>query len=773
MEKVLLISRTSALEDRLGDLLDSPRHVARVSSWDEAHRVLTRSTPGVTLVGPEMLDSSRASELVRLSSILTKDNKKAFLLAGDNAAELKQVAQMFEIVAAVLPIPSTPAEWRNLRQRLAPHLNSGGAAPRQPSTSSGRNSQTKPVEVTIRLPRITSGKLDSITLTRILYSLHIQKATGLLALRSGKITRRFGFNNGRFAQAPDADSGEALTSAFAWPHGEFKFQVSNAISGTPVSLYPLIQQGLTIHRPQRQVMDSLMPLMATFPTPTQLWSQRKNALDWPELTRLMAACDGQQTLEKVLSSMGRDVTAAFRAAVFAGDTDLVVFRGEKTPGPLLVEYENDSGASTSRGTSKDSTPTKIERATGTGRLVLEQELSVYFNAMNSMSPHQVFGVWEGCGREVVKETFYSLVKEHHPDVYGGNVSGKVKNLAQKIFIGIRKNYADLMKLEGKQTVAAPDEYDATESPSRRRKQMTTLRFQATNGSSKPAPRQVPNRKTHQTNPIKMGRTPTDTHPDLKSRLQRNSVPAEPAPSTKRAKSSTPAPSTTSKRTASLSGAKKSRTSSLSGARSKRTSSAGGRPRRTSSSAGLGDDSSDVEWRREQMERLGRKPSRSRRPTPMSTTQNGIPAPRDPARDHFNRGYKAFKIDDFKAALTAFENAHKAEPANGLYMTFYAFSLFKVDPEQAAKCKELLRKAIDSKHRQALPDAHLFLGQLLNADGREHRAYKHFQASLQLNPGSREAERYVRLYERRHGSTAEKSETKDSKKDSFFKNLFKK
>ena len=771
MEKVLLISRTSALEDRLGDLLDSPRHIARVSSWDQAHRVLTRSTPGVILVGPEMLDSSRASELVRLSSILTKDNKKAFLLAGDNIAELKQLAQMFEIIT-VLPIPSTPDEWTKLRPRLGPHLASGQPASGQPSTSSGSNSSNKPVEVTIRLPRITSGKLDSIPLTRILYSLHIQQATGLLGLRSGKITRRFGFNKGRFAQAPDADSGEALTSAFAWPHGEFKFQASNAISGTPTSLYPLIQQGLTIHRPQRQVMDSLMPLMATFPTPSNLWTQRKNALNWPELTCLLATCDGQQTLEKVLSSMGRDVTAAFRAAVFAGDTDLVVFRGEKSPGTVVVEYENDSGASTSRSTSKDSNPTKIERATGTERLALEQELSVFFNAMNSMSPHQVFGVWEGCGREVVKETFYSLVKEHHPDVYGGNVSGRVKDLAQKIFIGIRKNYADLMKIEGKQTVAAPDEFDATETPFGHRKQMTTLRFQA-NINSESAPKQVPNRKTHSTNPIKMGRTPTNTHPDLKTRRQENSAPAEPAPSTKRAKTSTPAPSTSSKRTASLSGAKKSRTSSLSGARSKRTSSAGRRPRRTSSTAGLGDDSSDVERRRKQMERLGRKPSRSRRPTPISTTKNGIPSPRDPARDHFNRGYKAFKLDDFKAALTAFEKAHKAEPENGLYMTFYAFSLFKVDPEQATKCKELLRKAIDSKHRQALPDAHLFLGQLLNADGREQRAYKHFQASLQLNPGSREAERYVRLYERRHGSTAEKSEAKDSKKDSFLKNLFKK
>lgn len=755
MEKILLISRVAALEKRLGELLDSPRHVARISSWQEAHRVITRATPATVIVGSEMIGASQISEIVRLDNVLQKEDRKAYFFMEEGDVETPKLAQMFDSVSSAIVTPGTPRQWSDLRPLLRAHL----PAPDDSSSPGKAAEPSKKTELVIRLPKIASGKLESLSLTRILYSLSVQRATGLLGLRSGKVSRRFAFNSGRLIDSPNTDLSTALISAFAWPHGEFKFKEHQAISGKPLSIYPVVIEGLATHRPQRQIMDSLMPMMATFPVVTQLWEERRTTLAWPLLGKFLRACDGQSTLEAVLSTMGIDVTEAFRAALFAGDTDLLVFRGEKTADSIHIQYDQNAGASTSRAeTSSPNTPSKAERASGSERLTLEKEMRAFYAGMQKMSAHDVFGVWPGCGREVVKETFYSLVKEHHPDVYGGNVSGQVKSLSQQIYVGIRKAYAELMAIEKEQTKAPPD---PSAAPKRQpgRRHVTTLHpgqfNQADLGDDDSAAKvasraQTPNRQEHPSAPIGMGRVPTGPHPDLQRRQQQ----AATSPDAKSDRSPTPPPSMGSRRPR------------------RTTSSAGGSvtPPKTSA-VGLDEGASDPEWRREKLQQLGRNTSRSRRPTPMARTKSSVGGNADPARDHFNAGYQFYKVQKFDDAHQAFQKAFAAEGDNGLYMTFYAHTLYLVDAKKSEKAKELLRKAIDTKHRQALPDAHLFLGQILKTDGKEKRAYVHFSRALELNPASRDAEREVRLYERRHGKDEKKE--KSGEGGSFFKNLFKK
>ncbi|MFU8806185.1 MAG: hypothetical protein ACNA8W_20405, partial [Bradymonadaceae bacterium] len=71
------------------------------------------------------------------------------------------------------------------------------------------------------------------------------------------------------------------------------------------------------------------------------------------------------------------------------------------------------------------------------------------------------------------------------------------------------------------------------------------------------------------------------------------------------------------------------------------------------------------------------------------------------------------------------------------------------------------------HRQALPDAHLFMGYLLKVKGREKPSFRHFEMALSLNPTSVGAKREIRLYEMRHKDAA------SSDPVGFLKNLFKK
>lgn len=749
MEKILLISQDSSIEERLGDLLGSPRHLDRVSDWPEAHRVMTRSTPNLVLVGPEMLSLPLISEIVRLNNILVKEQKKAIFLVDPNDQQVRESSQMFPSVTAVVTKPTTPAQWQELGQTLSPLL----AISSSPSDARASTKSAPAPQMVIRVPPIDRGSLENIALSRLLYLLSLRKATGLLHLQSGNVRKRFGFHIGRFAAGPDADSADALNSAFAWPRGQFVFEPLNEVSGdlTPVS--PLIRRGLVTHRPQRQLMDALMPLMATFPTRTHLWAPSRSEHDWPLLSEFLAHCNGEQTLEGVLSAMAPNVTEAFRVAIFGGDTDLIVFRAEKTTPGISIQYDFQGEVPPSHeSSSSDDTSaseSKASRATGAGRLELEKELRLYLDQINRMSPHQVFGIWEGCGREVVKETFYRMVKEHHPDVYGGNVSGGVKSLAQKIFMNIRKQYAELMKVEQDQTVPPPDQ-DSPDNQASDPTPLTTPHPEATRAEEVQRAKeqeQTLNRRRHITSPIGMGREPTNPHPAPTTLLDPNSP----------SQTSSSAPTQNSHL-----------------ASPRRTTSSVGIPQRRSSSPGLGDVGSDSQWRREQLERLERKTSRSRRPTPISKRTDTIPPPSDPAQLHFNRGYKHFKQRQFDKALPLFNEALQLEKDNGLYMTLYAYTLFQTDPTQKNEASELLTKAIETGHRQALPDAHLFLGQILKLSGEQKLAYDHFKRAFELNPASQEAEREVRLYERRQAKPQKtRSSGTGSAAEGFFKKLFKK
>lgn len=732
MEKILLISASTSLENRLGDLVDSPRHVARVSSWAEARRLLTKTVPATVLVDSELVSDPLAGQgLVHLNNVLQKDEKPAYLLGDPADDTCSQWSQMFETISRVIPPPTSPGEWISLRDMLVEHLRKAldedSSSSSTPPTESGDDSST---EVVVRLPRISSGSLSSLSISRIMYSLHRRQATGVLELHSGNVERRFGFRDGAFVPTGDHDDVRTLTGAYAWSDGRFEFIAHDHIPGSQSSIYPLIKKGLITHRSQRQLMDGLMPRLKTYPTCSNLCTERNDMVEWNVLRRFLDHCNGRQTLESIFSQMGNAVTDAFRAAAFCRDTDLVVFRSQPTDGPLRIQYEGvDSQPSPG---ASESSPEKNSTDAG--------ELATLYSIINQQSPHEVFDVWKGCGREVVKETYYSMVKEYHPDVYGGNVSPQVRDYAQKIFVEIRNAYTKLLQIEDEQTVPPPDQ----SPPSRHRqagggrRKLTTLHPGQARNQSQNSHTQKPHRKRSST-PIAMGRTPTSEHPELKQQLgDESSSPQRASTTPGRERSPTPPPSMDS---------------------------------RPAQSKGLGDTNSDPEWRREQLERLQQKRKKpARRATPISTSKTNTTTSSDnPARDAFNLGYKKFKKHRYQDALSYLEKAHKLDPRHSLYTTFFAYCLFQTDAGRFREAIKLLKDVIRQEDRQSLPDAHLFMGHILKAKDREHQAYKHFKKAYKLNPASRDAERELRLYERRHGKD---KDSKTSKSGGFFKKLFK-
>lgn len=419
--------------------------------------------------------------------------------------------------------------------------------------------------------------------------------------------------------------------------------------------------------------------------------------------------------------------------------------------------------------------------------------------LKAQSPYQIFDLWEGCGRELVQQTFYKLVKAHHPDSYGGNLSDEIKRLAQENFLMVKDAYAKLRMAEGEQTVAqrpsseqdlrissshlpgldrelsgpismpprsgAEPTTSTTRTPTRQ--PMTTAPMHALNQerpttSPVQAPIQAPVQVAART--IEPSARPTMTTAPIISRPESDGEELdERAQALERLRASTRRPLHAYGIDSPMSDAIE--------ALAERSN-----PRISAPTP----QASPAQDRKALLEQIANKrptpppvqnpqqPSRSHMATPSPVRAGSIP-PADEAKEAFNEGYQEYKLKRLNKALPLFKKALELDPENGLYMTFYGQTLFKEHPEQRDKAEKLLRDAVITKHRQALPDAHLFLGLLLKTKpGGGDEAIRHFRNALYLNPASHEAEREIRLWERRQEEAANPTDAAG-----LLKKLFKK
>jgi curved DNA-binding protein CbpA len=390
---------------------------------------------------------------------------------------------------------------------------------------------------------------------------------------------------------------------------------------------------------------------------------------------------------------------------------------------------------------------------------IERELERRFETIQKQSSYEVFGVWEGCGSDVVKERYYALVKENHPDRYGGNVSDKVKRLSQEIFLQIQKSFRQLLKVETIQRKPDPnkntDRAAAIDRLSKLANQKTAERRDSepaeassqappiTTHFHEPAPEPGMSAASEVFEAVTISTRDADT-------IEEDSLPEE----ERRAKLA---------RLARL-------------ARNKPTTGTTRTPSRPiHNTSPPSSNVLDEEERRAKLARLASKrsappamqaPTRTIAATPAPTSRDdqSSPGPQlttqkaqlptDPQtpKDHFNLGYHEFRIKKRpRHALQHLEQAYQGEPQNALYSTYYGYVLFLIRPEEKATSEQLLKQALESNDRTAAPDAHLFMGYLLKTHGsdkKKQQAHKHFQQALALNPASHEAEREIRLYEKR-------------------------
>ncbi|QDG52450.1 DUF4388 domain-containing protein [Persicimonas caeni] len=737
MKKVFLITEDDTLRQTVAQCvakLDAT--VESCGEWSEAKDALFKDRFDAVCIDYDAIKIEGLDAFILLDNILQKELTPGVLLLRKASQRAKQFISSLDSFRDSIELGGAEPSV----ELLAPHLQdllAEAAADREQAQAP--EADVGPTLVEVHLPSLEKGLLDKVSLPRVLYTLAQTRATGLLQLQNDSIKRRYAIREGQPLELKSAAFSdiETLASAFAWQGGQYAFAKTSVPDGEPIDVLPFIFNSLDRHVPQRRVMQSMMPHMRTYPTVTNLWAKRRDAVKANAiLDKFMKACDGETHLEKALAALGADATAGFKASLYARHTDLIMLRSQPTPEGVNVQYDAAVEQAQQQRVEEEKKATKAYRATGTGRLDLEKELHDFLDEIEQATPYEIFDVWEGCGREPIKTKFYKMVKMHHPDVYGGNVSGDVKRLAQEIFIAIKDAYTELLKVEKEQT--RPDPRESTGVGDSISEPMTSGRTSTNSGGKSVA---GPSTET-----LNTGVSAASTG------LDEPSFGAEPA--TQMASEEVDTDDSARQSRVERLKAKR-RATPIGLGREPSTPIVQGKTRKSELRQGS-------EERKARLEKLRRKST--------SGTTSGIHNRGDKAKKAFNEGYKAYRENENEhLAFRYFSTAYNLEPDNPTYMTFYGYFLFLNEPDKRDEAQKVLEKAIEIGDRQSLPDAHLFLGHILKVKDKSRQAMKHFKIAHKLNPKSREAERELRLYQMRH-----KDESNDeSDAGSFLKNLFKK
>ncbi len=422
-----------------------------------------------------------------------------------------------------------------------------------------------------------------------------------------------------------------------------------------------------------------------------------------------------------------------------------------------------------------------------------QELERRYEKMRRARAHDVFGLWEGCGRDLVNEKFYELVKEYHPDKYAAD-STRARELAQEVFLLVRSARTKLLKIEREQTRSSPgsDRQDAMERLKRRAGGLNmdgldalSQASEAYEAMSSAQQETLASSRSFEPPKIEVNRSsevsrPSETGAQLSATTSSPSGLSEPSMSSAERRQALEALASKRTRRTPLRRAQITRPStgddtslSAEDRAAKLAALASKRPKAPFELS----QASAVSLATESSSSLANSSSPSVLPTagfrPGDVTDTNSMEQLTP-KEAFRRGYQDFKLERYESALNALGFAYNSETENSLFMTYYAYVLFKVDANtHKSEAEKLLRAAIRTGDRQALPDAHLFLGLILStAPNKAREAQKHFRAALHLNPSSHEAQRQVRLFEMRQRNKADAPE-EEGDGGSLFKKLFKK
>lgn len=582
------------------------------------------------------------------------------------------------------------------------------------------------------------GDIVDSSVFELLFSILIRKATGHLFLKNGPRELKFSFRSGHFVLREGSHHSEDLRLAISWKIGTYTFEKFDKMSGQVKDLEEILATGVREILPTRMAMQALMSNMEMYPIPTSHFeTDRKLKLYYPEISEFKKFYEKGLKWKEIFAEHGEHY---FNAAYFALKTHLI-YSSPSSDLNVTVIWSQELRKARDRVERSKIEQTKAFKTAQDPENV-ERELRNTLREMQYQSPYEIFGLWEGCGKKNVRDIFYRLVKERHPDVYG-NVSVAVKGYAQKIFISIKDAYAKLLSLE------------KTNAPIQSGEPSIALLLEPILVVEDTHLQVEDNTAIG----VAKARTPT-----VGGNRTRSQVP--------RRTSSFGSDEPKKKRSATEVRAKMEQLSAMRKKRSRRKSFANKKvtqPRLTpapiSEVERILAESEVMESFVEEI--VNPKNIRSGKLAQLrQRADKKNPNALSDAQSAFSEGYQLYRSGKITEAFSKFNIAYGLDK-RASHKAFYAFTLFKTQEDKADEAEKLAREAIEMNDKQTQPDALFFLARMLKARGDSKNAYKFFESAFKLNPMNREAEREVRLYKIRKGDRA----TTDSGK--FIKNLFKK
>ena len=358
---------------------------------------------------------------------------------------------------------------------------------------------------------VTEGSLSELSMTRLLYHLYRRNDAGLLQLESNGryvLVSVLGGRVGRQKNAGGADMAQ-FQAAFGWSDGSYLFAprsiASHSFMAFGNELNP-VYMGLR-KLSLNELAGRLGEYQGRYPALTSLISEHGARFEREAFFEPFCdACDGRRTLDEVIAAVGLPPGDVMPWLYFAIETDLITFLDEPVAAdqPIQLRYHV-----------KDADPSwspKLQLPMTADQREVYLELEYKLEYLETNDPYGVFELEPGCGPEVIKTQFAELIKENHPDVYGGNVHEEIKRLAEEVFLQLKKGYEKLLKAEG----GSGRGVSGARSP-RPRRSTSQLKVKRTSSSSQPA----------------VGREGPPPKPSLSrpSRAARSSEPSKPASDT--------------------------------------------------------------------------------------------------------------------------------------------------------------------------------------------------------------------------------------------------
>ncbi len=439
MPEVLIISAEPRLVSAIRDVLEDGAAVEceAVDRWARGQALLFKERYDLVVLDYECLKLEALDAFITIDNVLLKENTAGVLLVRQPSERATQIEDSLQSIKTTIDMSRGKPNFARRLSQFRMEIESQSTA--DDSAELSREIDNF-LSVEFELPDISHGSLKDISLLRALYTARIRKETGWLSLRSGNRRLRFGLKVGDVILPPGGPTRGDLLAAFGWVGGEFELESANAPSGKKVPTLELLVDAVG-RLQQGEMHQRLEPMMHKIPVRTNLWEDRKDALDdFVALHALVRMCDGRTTWNEALNGMGSMVNEAFRAACFAMETDLLWTQQKSGVQGVLITYGRSVRKARQAVADAERKSTKAFRAETQDRTTFEAELFAQLGSMRDATAYENFEIWEGCGRDVVRNRFYQLVKEYHPDVYGGNILSRGETLAQKIFIFIKSNY---------------------------------------------------------------------------------------------------------------------------------------------------------------------------------------------------------------------------------------------------------------------------------------------------------------------------------------------